>query len=204
MGGYSHLVDYPMSGLEMKRSAVQGTISMGIALGRAVEKAKRQHRNPVEAILAATTGTIYGHGIRLFQGKVVDVSRRTRDGFAVGKAVLRGIETDVDREMTIEFQNENLVAFRDGQVVATVPDIIALLDPETGLPITNERLRYGQRAVVVGIPTPEIMRTPEALAVWGPQQFGYDVPFVPLERMNQAFYRQVGVPAEKEYLLAGA
>ncbi|MCL6626086.1 MAG: DUF917 domain-containing protein, partial [Alicyclobacillus shizuokensis] len=202
MGGYSHLVDYPMTGAQMKQSAVRGTISMCIQLGRALEDAKREHRNPVEAVLAATAGTLYGHGVRLFFGKVVDVSRRTRDGFAVGKAVLRGVEQDADREMTIEFQNENLVALVDGEVVATVPDIIALLDPETGLPVTNERLRYGQRAVVIGIPTPQIMRTDAALAVWGPRQFGYDVPFIPLEQKNAAFYRKVGVPKDKEHLLA--
>jgi DUF917 family protein len=201
MGGYSHLVDYPMSGQQMKQSAVRGTISMGIALGRAVQKAQASHDDPVAAVLEATAGTIYGHGIVLFRGKVVDISRRTRDGFAFGKAVLRGVEEDTGRQMVIDFQNENLVAVCDDQVVATVPDIIALLDPETGLPITNERVRYGQRAVVVGIPTPEIMRVPEALSVWGPQQFGYDVPFIPLERANPDFYRKVGVPPEKSYLL---
>ncbi|MCL6515087.1 MAG: DUF917 domain-containing protein [Alicyclobacillus sp.] len=184
MGGYSHLVDYPMSGADMKRAAVPGTVSLGMALGRAVRVAQERHQDPVRAVLEATAGTAYGRGVELFRGKVVDVTRRTRDGFAFGKAVLEGLGDCRGSQLSIDFQNESLIAVRDGQVVATVPDIIAMLDPETGLPVTNERLRYGQRVAVVGIPTPPIMRTPEALKVWGPRTFGYDVDFQPLEELH--------------------
>ena len=43
-----------------------------------------------------------------------------------------------------------------------------MLDAETAEPITTEGLRYGQRVRVVAISTPAVMRTPEALAVFGP------------------------------------
>ncbi|WP_206922485.1 DUF917 domain-containing protein [Alicyclobacillus suci] len=201
MGGYSHLVDYPMTGEQVKNTAVRGTVTMGIQLGRAVQAAHRNHSNPVEAVLAATRDTIYGHGIALFRGKVVDISRRTSDGFAIGQARLQGFEEDADKTMVIDFQNENLIAKVDGQVVASVPDLITLLDPDTGHAVTNERLRYGQRVVAIGIPTPEMMRSEVALTVWGPKQFGYDIPFVPLEQAYPAFYQQVGVPKEKEKYL---
>ncbi|MFB5190615.1 DUF917 domain-containing protein [Alicyclobacillus fastidiosus] len=203
MGGYSHLVDYPMTGSQLRDTAVRGTISMAIRLGNAIQAAQRSHVNPVQAALSATRDTIYGHGIPLFQGKVVDVSRRTSNGFAVGSAQLQGFDEDAGKTMVIDFQNENLIAKVGERVVASVPDLITLLDPDTGYAITNERLRYGQRVVVVGIPTPEIMRSEAALDVWGPQQFGYDIAFVPLEQAYSDFYRNVGVPKEKEkYLLS--
>ncbi|WAH37155.1 DUF917 domain-containing protein [Alicyclobacillus dauci] len=202
MGGYSHLVDYPMTGTQVKGTAVRGTVSMAIRLGEALQEAHRSHVNPVEAVLAATRNTIYGHGIALFQGKVVDVSRRTSDGFAVGQARLQGFDEEEGKSMVIDFQNENLIAKVGDEVVASVPDLITLLDPDTGYAITNERLRYGQRVVVIGIPTPEIMRSEAALSVWGPKQFGYDIPFIPLEQAYPDFYRRVGVPLEKEKYLA--
>jgi DUF917 family protein len=62
-----------------------------------------------------------------------------------------------------------------------VPDLICVLEAESAEPITTEGLRYGQRVVVVGISTPAIMRTPEALAVFGPACFGLDEPFRPVE-----------------------
>jgi DUF917 family protein len=45
-------------------------------------------------------------------------------------------------------------------------------------------LRYGQRVKVVGTSAAPNMRTPEALRVFGPQAFGLDVPFVPIEQLE--------------------
>ncbi|MFS8640352.1 MAG: DUF917 domain-containing protein, partial [Symbiobacteriaceae bacterium] len=201
MGGHSHLVDYPMSGAEFKRTAVRGTVSMAMAIGRAVMTASSRGVNPIEAMCEATQDTIYGRAIPLFEGKVVDVERRTREGFAVGQAVIHGLGRFRGSELVIRFQNEHLVAIQDGEVIASVPDLICVLDHETGLAITTERIRYGQRVTVVGLPTPEIMRTDEALKVWGPRAFGYDIPFVPLEVRFREYYRRYGVPPGKEKYL---
>ena len=43
----------------------------------------------------------------------------------------------------------------------------------------------GMRVAVIGIATPPIMRTPEALAVFGPASFGLDRPFLPVETLEQ-------------------
>jgi DUF917 family protein len=62
-----------------------------------------------------------------------------------------------------------------------VPDLICLVDEDTAEPLTTEILRYGLRAVVLGIPAPEQLTTEAALAVVGPAAFGYpEVPYVPL------------------------
>ncbi len=79
------------------------------------------------------------------------------------------------------FRNENLVARSEGRVRAIVPDLICVLDRETAEPITTEGLRYGQRVKVMGVSVPAVMRTPEALAIFGPKCFGIDEPFQPIE-----------------------
>lgn len=201
MGGHAMLIDYPMSGADYKRTAIRGTISMGISIGRAVTTARSRGVHPIEAVCMATRDTIYGPGVPLFEGKVVDVERRTREGFAIGRAVLQGLGGDQGSLLTVEFQNENLVAKRDGEVLVSVPDLICILDSELGTAITTERLRYGQRATVLGIPTPEIMRSEAALQVWGPGAFGYDIPFIPLERRFREYYRKHGIPESKETYL---
>ncbi|MEI2819800.1 MAG: hypothetical protein V9E81_06100 [Marmoricola sp.] len=53
------------------------------------------------------------------------------------------------------------MATRDGHVVASVPDLICVLDLETGEPITTEQMRYGFRVSVVMLPSYEKWRTPE-------------------------------------------
>ncbi|WP_159145918.1 DUF917 domain-containing protein, partial [Bacillus altitudinis] len=144
--------------------------------------AREAHRDPIDALAEALRTTIYTHLRELFDGKVVDVERRTVDGFARGRATVQGTDGS---ELELRFQNENLVARRDGQLVAVVPDLICVLDAETAEPITTERLRFGQRVRVIGISTPDLMRTPEALAVFGPSCFGLDEPFVPVEDLHE-------------------
>ena len=179
MGGAALIADYPMSGADVKRTAVPRTLSLGLSLGRALRDAREQLRDPVSALAEALAPTGYSHLRVLFAGKVADVERRTIDGFAKGRA--RFVSFDGSSTLRTVFQNENLVAEVDGVVTCIVPDLICVLEAESGEPITTETLRYGQRVVVIGISTPAIMRTPEALAVFGPSCFGLTEEFRPVE-----------------------
>ncbi|WP_405068454.1 DUF917 domain-containing protein [Kribbella sp. NBC_01510] len=184
LGGVAHIAEYSMTGAEVKRTAVPRTLSLGLSIGRAVREARAAHDDPIEAVRAALAPTLYNHLRVLFSGKVVDVERRTVEGFARGRA--RFTAYDGRSELELRFQNENLVAEVDGEVVCTVPDLICVLEADTAEPITTEGLRYGQRVTVVGISTPDLMRTSEALAVFGPACFGLDVEFSPVERRVEA------------------
>ena len=97
--------------------------------------------------------------------------------------VARLVAFDDASTCEIDFQNEYLVARVDGRVVTVVPDLITAMHLETGEPITAEALRYGQRVCVFAIATPDIMRTPEALDVFGPAAFGLTETFVPVETL---------------------
>lgn len=92
---------------------------------------------------------------------------------------------DGDDVLTIGFQNEFLVAVAGDEVLATTPDLISMLDLETGEPITTEGLRYGHRVAVIGIPGDERWRSDAGLEIVGPAYFGYDIPYVPLEERRR-------------------
>ena len=176
MGGAAGYAFPPMTADEVRRTAVPGTVTLAIAIGDAVLEARASLHNPVDAALAVSGGQ------RLFQGKIADVERRMLGGFARGVVNLEGTGPNAGQTLKIDFQNENLVA-RTGQdeILAVVPDLICLVDEDTAEPITTEILRYGLRVVVLGIPAPELLKTPEALAVIGPAAFGYpDVEYTPL------------------------
>jgi DUF917 family protein len=165
----------PMSAADVRRTAIHGTLSLAKSLGEAVRRAQRDKANPIEAILGTVPGRV------LFQGKIVDVERRTTEGFARGRVTIDGMDDDAGAQLVVDFQNENLVAHRDGDVIVTVPDLICIVDAERGEPITTELLRYGFRISVLGFPAPPLLKTPEALAVVGPQAFGYEAAYEPLE-----------------------
>lgn len=166
----------PRTGLEVKEWGILHTTSQAIQLGRCVRQAQAEHTDPIQAILA------HAGGKELFSGKVVDVARRTTGGFLRGQAVLAGLDAHRERLLTIEFQNEWIIA-RDGEgVIATTPDLICLLDSQSGEGLGTEIIRYGQRVTVIALPAPAVLTTPKGLEHVGPRAFGYDLNYQSLFR----------------------
>jgi DUF917 family protein len=181
MGGASCIAEYSMSGADVKRTAVRNTLTLAMRIGRCLREAHQAHRDPFVALLELLPQTHYQHARIIHTGKITDVRRETRAGFSVGTVLIQGAEPAAD-VMEVTIQNENLVARLGGRVIAVVPDLVCIMDSETALPITTEGLRYGQRVVVIAVAVPPIMRTPEALAVFGPAGFGLDVTYIPVEQ----------------------
>ena len=137
-------------------------------VGKAVQDSQKNKTNPVNSILKAYPGKL------LFDGKITDLTRSTTDGFARGHVLIEGSEQFKNNTLKIEFQNENLIAYINDKIVCMVPDLICIIDSETGDPITTELLRYGFRVSVLGFPAPDNLCTDKALKVVGPKGFGYD------------------------------
>jgi DUF917 family protein len=175
MGCSAMIAIFPMTGKQVKESCILNTISLVERIGRTIREARRAHGDPVEAVRQATGGFL------IWRGKVGDIARRTETGFARGEATITGGDAFEGRSLRIAFQNEFLVARSGDDVLATTPDLITILDDETGEPITTEGLRYGFRVSVLAMAGDPRWRTPEGLAVVGPGYFGYDIPYVPIE-----------------------
>ena len=164
----------PMTAEQVRRTAVPNTLSLARRLGDAVKEARTISNDPLDAILETCPGQI------LFSGKVTDLERRTTAGFARGTLSIEGLDEYAGQRMFIEFQNENLIAKRNGETVCTVPDLICAVATEVGEPVTTELMRYGLRVTILGFPAPALWATPEGLAVAGPRAFGYDTDYIPL------------------------
>lgn len=177
MGGGAGLTGPLMTGADIRRTAVQGTLSFAVRLGEAVIAARKAHSNPVTAASEMTGGQL------LMTGKITDVERRFVAGFARGHLKLAGTGAYEGHDYSIDFQNENLVLQDEyGTTLCSVPDLICIVDAETAEPISTETLRYGLRVAVIGIPAPQLIATPEALEVVGPAAFGYpEVEYRPLD-----------------------
>ena len=174
---------YPMKGADAKRTAISGTLTLALGIGHAIAEGRRSG-NPVEHLLEYLKSTdYYRHCRELFDGKIVDLVRETTRGFSIGRCTLQALDGST-RRMDIAFQNENLIAREDGRIRAMVPDLICIVDRETAEPITTEGLKYGLRVKVVAASVPPTMRTPEAIACFGPRAFGFDHDFIPIEHLE--------------------
>lgn len=171
-GGICLAAHYLLTADTARGAVIEGTISRATLVGRALLAAER----PVAAVAEVLDAAV------LLTGKISDVARRTEGGFVRGSVTVTGTGADRGRLQRIELQNENLLVLEDGAVLASVPDLISIVDAETGQAISTELLRFGQRVAVLAWACDPLWRTPRGLELAGPAAFGYELPYQPFER----------------------
>jgi len=180
MGGAGLIALYPMTGAEAKKSILRRSLSLISNIGQIITDEQSANRNPADKLASEL------NGVRLFEGRITDVERRTEGGFARGQAIIEGLEGYKGRSMKLNFQNEFLLAEDNkGQPLAMTPDLICLLDLETGQPITTETMGYGYRVIVFGLPCDPKWRSQHGLELVGPKYFGYEADYKPIEEIYQ-------------------
>lgn len=165
MGGWAVVAFAPQPAQALARHAIHGSMSRAVRYGQRVA-----HRD-LSGLLQAAGGR------SLFRGKVIEVERDTATGYGRGSLVLEHLN-DRSRLLTVEFQNENLVAVEQGEVLAVVPDLICTLRVEDLTAVTTEQFKYGLELEIVRIPAPAQWRTTAGLGLVGPSAFGYRTPYV--------------------------
>jgi DUF917 family protein len=79
----------------------------------------------------------------------------------------------------IAFQSEYLLVWHDGELRAATPDVISVVDEETGEPISTDALQIGLRVAVMHLIADPLLTTAQGLDRVGPGAFGYDVRYQP-------------------------
>lgn len=115
-----------------------GAITFQIELGRAMLDAAPG----APRIVAAAA---HMRGEVLVTGTVIENSVTYANGFDCGRMVV----SDGTREVSLGVFNEFMTADMDGQRVATFPDMVGSLDPETGDPIAIAQLPVGAPVAIV-------------------------------------------------------
>ena len=173
-GGSAYISLYYCDGESYHKATIPGTIAKSIEIGQRVREAKKEGKEQFDALLDVAEAK------HLFTGKIVDLERKVEKGFARGKITIDGTEEFSGRTASIDFQNENLILREEEKVIASVPDLITVIDSESSTPITTEHLRYGLRIKVIGIKCDSKWRTKKGLETVGPKYFGYDINYKPL------------------------
>lgn len=175
VGGGTVTVRCPVSAAVLRRMAVRGTVSLALAIGRALRDAQTTGSDPVAAVIGAAGG------VRLFDGRVATLSWEDRGGFMWGEYTLEGTGSSAGHELRVWLKNENEISWLDGKPHVMTPDLLCAVEADTGRPFTNSALRQGLEMVVFGVPADPMWRTPEGLALAGPAHFDFDLPYRPLE-----------------------
>jgi DUF917 family protein len=169
------VADHALPWGRLRDVVILGAVSMAQRVGEALRAARDGDEDAAAAVAAAAGGRV------VFRGRVSSFAWEERDGFTWGELELAGEAADAGSTYRVWSKNENLLAWRDGEVDVTSPDLICCFSAETGEPVTNPHHEPGAGVTVVGIPAAPQWRTPGGVATLGPRHFGFDLDFVPLE-----------------------
>ncbi|MEM6941264.1 MAG: DUF917 domain-containing protein [Pseudomonadota bacterium] len=166
-------IDHALPAAQIMGAILPGTISRAIKLG-ALWRAGLHDPLSLPSKIARAAG-----GFVAFEGEVSDASWRTEAGFTLGAFSLAGIGDYEGHRYRVTLKNENVAAWFDGALQATVPDLICALDLQTGAPLTNPNAQAGQRVAIVILPADPAFTTDSALRVFGPAYAGVDQAYRP-------------------------
>lgn len=170
-GGIALGAHYLLTRATAPGAVIEGTVSRAVEVGRCLLGAA----DPVAAVADELGAAV------LVAGKVVDIDRVTEGGFTRGSVTVQGVGADRGRLLRVEIQNENLVVIEDGVVLVSVPDLVTIVDSETGEAISTELLRFGQRVSVLAWACDPLWRSPRGIELAGPRAFGYDLDYAPFD-----------------------
>lgn len=201
MGSRVGMAAKPTTKEKVIKYSVLNTMSLAWRIGRCIARAKQHNTSSTiaEQIIDEVGGPESAKV--LFRGKIISVERRLWKGHSYGEITIQQIADEelefssssgshtvaVGGFLKIPFKNENIYAKHvknDGteSYIAMVPDLIAVLDTQSGKALGVPEYRYGVMVTVLGITcSPRWSDTPKGLEIGGPAAMGFkDVVYKPL------------------------
>jgi len=136
-GGLIYAARGPLTAEFLRANGAPGAISFQLDLGRAMLAASGAGR--VRAAVDFLGGEL------LIEGEVMSNDVTYAGGFDLGRMIVRGAKG----EATLGVYNEFMTADIDGRRVATFPDMIGTLDPDTGDVVSISESKAGARVAVI-------------------------------------------------------
>lgn len=139
-GGFIAAARNPIPASYVKEHAAIGAISYAIKLGEAMVKAKE---DGPEAVIAAAVKETRGRILGV--GPVKNAAVDTRDSWDFARFEVQ----DENGPLILHTMNEYMAVDRNGERLATFPDLITTLSLDTGLPVSVAQMREGTRVAVL-------------------------------------------------------
>ncbi|MFL0365134.1 DUF917 domain-containing protein [Pseudobacillus sp. 179-B 2D1 NHS] len=168
-GNFAGVCDHPIKGEVLKKTVIPGTLSQAQRVGQARRLANDQQTSPVDAIISA------GGGKLLIEGTVSNASWADIGGFIEGSITVESITSDSEiPSLSIWFRNEYMIAKSGETILSIIPELIIVLDKETGMPILNPNCITGMEVAIGTFPAPKVWESDKGLSIFGPEYIGLD------------------------------
>lgn len=169
---------YLLSAEVVKKLIIPGSLTRAFKIGKLIRTVRENGEDPIEEVRKFTSGWL------LFKGKVSKKETEDKEGYYWGTNTIEGIHRFKGHSFKIWFKNENHISWFDDKPYIISPDLICVMNSETGEPIANPSLEVGDNIAVLGISANEVFRSEDAIKELGPEHFGYkDIKYTPIEEL---------------------
>jgi DUF917 family protein len=162
---------------DARPALVRGSLVTALRTGAALRSGAGTGE-PLRPLIELTGGRV------ICQGEAVATEWLSDEPYTWRQLVYRikGVGDFARQGYRIWVKNEHHVVWRDDTVVATSPDVIAVLDADTNEPLTTLGDVTPSRRIVIFAtgPLDPAWHTPRGLALLGPRHFGFDFDHMPL------------------------
>ncbi|KAL4982921.1 hypothetical protein BDW68DRAFT_182082 [Aspergillus falconensis] len=180
----------PKTSKIVREQAITNTVSLAWWIGRAIalertisDRAKRI----IDEVGGPESAAILG------EGKITSVERVLKTGHTYGVLEVDGKLPDGTKAvLEVPFKNENafvkaVLPSGESRILASVPDLIAVLDAETGAGLGTPEYKYGLKVMIIAIAaSPRWTDTPRGMALGGPGSMGFEgIEYVPIGKYSK-------------------
>lgn len=151
-GGRCIIVPQVLTGEEAKRGLIAGSLTKALTIGKIIEET-----HDLNAVMEYTGGKLVGVG-----GVILSTGLGLPPQFK-RRIIIR--DTSKERTWEIWMDNEFNMLFENGEMIAEVPDIITLCDPETAEPLTIGQLYLHANVAICAMPAPDVWYSEKGLAL---------------------------------------
>jgi DUF917 family protein len=177
LGAAGHLMQI----CQAKPMFIRGSLLTAAVLGRALREGRTSGEG-LGSVQRVTGGRV------LFEGVAGETEWHSNEPymFRIFTYHIAGTGRFAGEAARVWVKNEHHIVWRGDRLVATSPDLIAILDAETNKPLsTRGDVTTGRRVVVFGMPALDpAWYTPEGIGMIGPRHFGFDFDYVPMDKLD--------------------
>ena len=141
-GGYVTVLRNPVTAGYFRENASVGVVSQARLIGQRWQESMGELSTLLQMLKDLLDCALLG------EGRIQTMDLQMSGGFDVGAFTLETAGTPLE----VTFMNEYMTAQREGVRLATFPDLIAVIDKQTRLPVCSAQLKTGMDVAVVSVP----------------------------------------------------
>ena len=165
-------------GATVREKTFTGTVSKALGIGRAIRAAREQGTDVADAVAGTTNGHV------LFRGTILARLNEDHTAFIWGTERIIGTGDWAGQTFKIWYKNENHMSWIGDEPYVMSPDLVTVIDAETGYGLSNfddPAWDYGREVAVLGVPCHPLWRSERGLRIFHPWRWGFACDYTSIE-----------------------